>query len=182
VPQWFKQSSRPLRIWSSACATGEEPYSIAIALNEAGWGSHPIQIIGSDASEAALAKARGCFYRERSFRNLPLPLREKYFLVEKEGQRLRPEIASRVSFHWANLISLDELPDVARVDVIFCRNVFIYFSPEAIKQVVAAFARRMQPGGYLFIGASESLLKLTTKFELQDIAGAFTYVRTGEPA
>src|SRR5688572_237466 len=79
VPQWFTRHATPLRIWSAACATGEEPYTIAIALAEAGWSDRPIEILASDASEAALEKARAGFYRERSFRALPPGLREKYF-------------------------------------------------------------------------------------------------------
>lgn len=181
VPQWFNHSSAPLRIWSSACATGEEPYSIAIALREAGWGDHPIEIIASDASEAALIKARERVYRERSFRSLPESLRDKYFEPYGEYFRLLPEISSKVSFHWANLMQVDELPTVASVQVIFCRNVFIYFSPAAIKQVVTSFARRLPKDGYLFVGASESLLKLTSQFELQEVAGSFAYVRNSTP-
>ena len=79
VPAWFAKTSQPLRIWSAACATGEEPYSIAIALREAGWGDRPIQIFASDASDAALVKARAGLYRERSFRSLPEALKQKYF-------------------------------------------------------------------------------------------------------
>ena len=177
APRWFGRSARPLRIWSAACATGEEPYSIAMALREGGWEKHPIEILASDASEAALARARAGLYRDRSFRTLPAGLREKYFEAGAGGFRLRPEIAARVEFRWANLLDLEELPDVAAVDVIFCRNVFIYFSPVAIRRVVASFARRMPPQGHLFVGASESLLKLTGDFELQEIGGAFAYVR-----
>lgn len=178
VPRWFQSNTEPFRIWSGACATGEEPYSIAIALREAGWGDHPIEIIGSDASENALARARTHVYRERSFRSLPLPLREKYFESRPEGFRLDPVIASRVSFHWANLMDLDQPPETAQVNAIFCRNVFIYFSPTAITHVLKGFARRLAPGAPLFVGASESLLKLTADFELQEVGGAFVYART----
>lgn len=177
VPAWFAKTSQPLRIWSAACATGEEPYSIAIALCEAGWGDRPIQIFASDASDAALVKARTCLYRERSFRSLPEALKQKYFEPRGEFFFLRPEISSRVSFHWANLIKLDDLPQTAAVEMIFCRNVFIYFSTASIQQVVAAFAARLPENGHLFVGASESLLKLTNQFELEEIGGAFVYRR-----
>ncbi|HZM05925.1 MAG TPA: CheR family methyltransferase, partial [Candidatus Saccharimonadales bacterium] len=79
VPEWFHKRSQPFRIWSAPCATGEEPYTIAIALAEAGFGSHPIEIVGSDASPMALKKAGAAVYREKSFRALPLALRQKYF-------------------------------------------------------------------------------------------------------
>jgi chemotaxis protein methyltransferase CheR len=177
VPDWFKRHTTPLRIWSAACATGEEPYSIAMALSEAGWGSHPIEIVASDASEAALAKARAGVYRERSFRSLPPHLKEKYFKPAPDGLRILPEIAQRVTFQWANLVVPAEIHAFAGSFVIFCRNVFIYFSPASIGRVVGVFAERIQPDGYLFVGTSESLVKLTEEFELQEIAGAFVYVR-----
>lgn len=177
VPEWFRTRLSPLRIWSAACATGEEPYTIAIALEEAGWGAHPIEIVASDASEAALAKARARFYRERSFRMLSPVLREKYFSPQEDGFLLRPEIGARVKFHWANLMELPPHEPGRAWEVVFCRNVFIYFSGASIRRVVEGFAERMPAGGNLFVGASESLLKLTEKFDLKEKRGAFVYVR-----
>lgn len=178
VPRWFATRREPLRIWSAACATGEEPYSLAIALGEAGWGAHPIQIEASDASEAALAKAQAGIYRERSFRSLPPALREKYFDAPKaDGTRLRRELLPPVTFHRANLVAPAEIARRATAPVIFCRNVFIYFSPDAIRRAVGLFAQSMPDGGHLFVGASESLLKLTQDFELREIGNAFVYVR-----
>lgn len=179
APQWFRRHDGPLRIWSAACASGEEPYSIALALLEAGFGDHPIEILASDASEAALERARPAVYRERSFRCLPPHLREKYFARCREGWRLDPAIANRVSFRQANLVAPAEIADLAESPVIFCRNVFIYFSPDAIRRTLATFALRMEPGAHLFVGASESLLKLTCQFELTEIGDAFAYVRKG---
>jgi chemotaxis protein methyltransferase CheR len=177
VPAWFKTNTRPLRIWSAACATGEEPFSIVMALKEAGWGDHPIEVIASDASESALGKARERLYRDRSFRALPLALRDKYFEARGDQYILRPEIGSRVTFHWANLLDLASFAETASVDVIFCRNVFIYFSPTAITRVADDFAERLPPEAPLFIGASESLLKLSDRFELKELGGAFVYRR-----
>ena len=177
VPNWFKKHSVPFRVWSAACATGEEPYTIAMALDEAGFGAHPIEIVASDASPAALEKARRGIYRGRSFRSLPSGLREKYFHDVVEGSQLSSEIMSRVSFRRANLLALGEVAPLASVHVVFCRNVFIYFSPHAIRQTVAMMALRVPPAGYLFVGASESLLRMTTDFELREIGGALGYVR-----
>jgi chemotaxis protein methyltransferase CheR len=177
VPEWFSHGRRPLRIWSAACATGEEPYSIAMALQEGGWGDHPIEIVASDASEAALQKARSGVYRERSFRALPAELRAKHFTAAPEGETLRPELRARVEFRWANLMCPADYPALADVHVVFCRNVFIYFSSTAITRVVASFAAGLRPGSLLFIGASESLLKLSSDFELDDRDGVFVYVR-----
>lgn len=178
VPEWFRRTSAPLQIWSAACATGEEPFSILIALHEAGFGSHPIQIAASDASPSALEKCRAATYREKAFRCLPSSLRQKYFLPAANGWRLRPEFAGRVAFTRANLLAAGEISGLARAPVIFCRNVFIYFSAHAIRQTAATFAARMPRGGHLFVGASESLLRLTADFELKEMGGAFVYVRS----
>lgn len=172
-------SDRPIRIWSAPCATGEEPLTIAMALNEAGWFERaPITIHASDASSAAIAKARVGRYRERSFRSLPPLLRDKYF-VECDGtwqpvQALRDRIAS-----WTvvNLASADEIAPYASSPVIFCRNAFIYFSPASVRAVVNALAERMPVPSYLFVGASESLLSVTDRFMLQDLDEAFVYVK-----
>jgi chemotaxis protein methyltransferase CheR len=177
VPSWFQHRSTPFRIWSAACATGEEPYTIAIALVEAGFGSHPIEIIASDASTGALAKARSAIYREKSFRTLPQELRRRYFENVDEAWKLDPGIVRRVRLERVNLFEPGEVAPMARVQAMFCRNVFIYFSPHAIRQTVAIVASKMPAGGCLFTGASESLLRMTTDFELKEIAGALAYVR-----
>jgi chemotaxis protein methyltransferase CheR len=182
VPRWFAQGRKPLRIWSAACATGEEPYSIAMALLEAGWGDHPIEIVASDASQAALEKARRAHYRERAFRNLPELLRQKYFMESGKGFQLSPAIMGRVQFQQANILETREIAGLAASPFTFCRNVFIYFSPDTIRRALYLFANAMPPGGHLFVGASESLLKLTDQFELQELGEAFVYVRRGRTA
>ena len=178
VPEWFQKTSHPLQIWSAACATGEEPYSILIALMEAGLDGHPIEIRGSDGSQSALEKCRAAIYREKSFRCLPPNLREKYFMPAGNQWKLRTEIAQRVTFQRANLLATEEISSLSRSPVIFCRNVFIYFSPHAIRQTLATFASRMPAKGHLFVGAAESLLRLTADFELKEMADTFAYVRT----
>ena len=181
VPEWFKDRSRPMRIWSAACASGEEPYTLAIALEEAGWGKHPIQIMASDASEAALAKASRGLFRERSFRSLPPELRDKYFERQAQGWQIRADIKARVQFRHANLVARTEVADLAATPIIFCRNVFIYFSHDSIRRTLSAFAASMPDKGYLFVGASESLVKLTTAFDLEEIQDAFVYIRRERP-
>jgi chemotaxis protein methyltransferase CheR len=177
IPEWFQKTSQPFRVWSAACATGEEPYTIAMALAEAGFGHHPIEIFASDASPAALEKAQRGVYREKSFRVLSPVLRQKYFEAVEGGSKLSAEIMKRVTFSRVNLLEPGEISPVARVQAIFCRNVFIYFSRHAIRQTVAMMAAKMPPGAYLFVGASESLLRITTDFELQGIGDALAYVR-----
>jgi len=177
VPAWFAAHSAPLRVWSAACATGEEPTTLAIALREAGWGEHPIVINASDGSESALAKANAGIYRERSFRALPAELREKYFTAKADGSHLRRDLLLPITYSRANLVAVAEVAPLARAEVVFCRNVFIYFSPESIRRTVASFAVGMPPGGYLFVGASESLLKLTNQFEITEVQDCFAYLR-----
>ena len=179
IPRRMAASGNRLRIWSAACASGEEPYSIVMALLEHGLGHLPVEGVASDASEAARAKAQRGIYRERSFRALPPELQAKYFQRVAEGWQLDPEIMRRVTFQRANLISPQEIAPLASAPVIFCRNVFIYFSPDAIRRTLAVMAERMPAGGHLFVGASESLLKLTQDFELNEVDGAFVYVRRG---
>ena len=179
VPQYFSTPrAQPLRIWSAACATGEEPLSIAMALNEAGWFDRaPIEIRASDASTAAIEKAQRGVYRERSFRNLPPGLREKYFSQAQGGSLIAPSIQARVKWATANLMDERDVAAFATASIIFCRNVFIYFSEDTIRKTVRLFADRIQEPGYLFVAASESLLRLTTRFQFQEIGGAFVYVK-----
>lgn len=179
VPQKLSQGgSSTLRIWSAACATGEEPLTIAIALNEAGWFEKAsIEILASDASSKAIERAKQGVYRERAFRNLPAHLRARYFEPEGSGWRVRNDIHSRIHWSVANLIDERQIAHLAAADFIFCRNVFIYFSESAIGRVVRSFARFIRPPGYLFVGAAESLLRLTTDFNLTEVDDAFVYVK-----
>jgi chemotaxis protein methyltransferase CheR len=179
APRHFeKPRAGPLRIWCAACCTGEEPVSIAIALAEAGLlHSRPIEIVASDASEALVARARRGLYAERSFRALPAELRDRYF--QREGPVWRVDRAVHEVIRWttANLVNAAEVAPLARADVIFCRNVFIYFADDTIAQVARLFADGLAEDGYLFLGASESLSRLATDFELGQVDGAFVYVK-----
>jgi chemotaxis protein methyltransferase CheR len=179
VPQWHaRNANSTLRIWSAACATGEEPLTIAIALNEAGWFERAsIEIVATDASTKAIDRATRGVYRERAFRNLPAPLRDRYFERDGSDWRVRSSIHSRIKWGLANLIEEDQISHLADANFIFCRNVFIYFSESAISRVVRSFARFIRPPGYLFVGAAESLLRMTTDFNLTEIDDAFVYVK-----
>jgi chemotaxis protein methyltransferase CheR len=179
LPQWHARNpGAPLRIWSAACATGEEPLTIAMALNEAGWFERvSIEIFASDASSKAIERAQAGLYRERAFRNLSPLLRDRYFERDGSHWRVRNDIHSRIKWGLANLIEESQIAPLADVDFIFCRNVFIYFSESAISRVVRSFSRFIRPPGYLFVGAAESLLRLTTDFTLIEIDDAFVYLK-----
>lgn len=173
-----RRPGAPLRIWSAACCSGEEPLSIAIALAEAGiLAEHPVEIVASDGSVAMVERARRGVYGERSFRNLPAALRDRYFRAESGVWRIDPGIHARVRWTTVNLMDAEGVRPLAVSDVIFCRNVFIYFSDDAITQVANSFARGLSADGHLFLGASESLTRLATPFELAEVAGAFVYVK-----
>jgi chemotaxis protein methyltransferase CheR len=179
VPQWHaKKGSSTLRIWSAACATGEEPLTIAIALNEAGWFEKAsIEIFASDASSRAIERAREGVFRDRAFRNLPAGLRDRYFVPEGSGWRISSDIHGRVKWGLANLMEEDQIASFASAHFIFCRNVFIYFSENAIRRAVRSFAKFIKSPGHLFVGAAESLIRVTTDFNLAEIDDAFVYVK-----
>lgn len=178
VPEHVAAGRGPVRVWSAACATGEEPLSIAIALAEAGWfGRADVELWASDVSPAALEKARLGVYRERAFRSLPPDLRRKYFTPVAGGWKVAPDLHARIRFVRANLLEPTETAALATAPFVFCRNVFIYFSAATVARVVRHFADRMPRPGHLFVGASESLLRATTAFQLEEIGGAFVYVK-----
>jgi chemotaxis protein methyltransferase CheR len=170
-------------VWSAACASGEEPLSIAMALDEAGWFQRATVVVhASDASPAAIAKARRGVYRERSLRNLPDRLRDRYFRRDGNDWLVAEELRSRIDWRVANLVDGREIEGLASASIVFCRNVFIYFSPAAIQKVVAVLARKMPAGGYLLLGAAESIHQLTDQFELREMDGAFVYRKSQTPA
>ncbi|HVL66219.1 MAG TPA: protein-glutamate O-methyltransferase CheR [Vicinamibacterales bacterium] len=169
----------PLRIWSVPCATGEEPLTLAMLLEERGWFDRaPIEIHAGDASPAVVERARQGRYRDRSFRALPPHVKERHFVRDGDTWMVDPALHGRVrSWNVLNLVDDQEAAAMAGAPIVFCRNVFIYFSEAGVRRVVDRFARLMPAPGYLCVGASESLLKVTTCFELEEVGGAFVYVK-----
>ncbi len=183
VPQLHRnRPGQAVRIWHAACATGEEPYSMAIALTEAGrFLQGPIEIIATDFNTNALTAARTGIYRQRSFRTLPQEIVDRYFSPAQNGQlQLDAGIRARVDFRYANLLDPASMPAPGLFDMIFCRNAFIYFSDNAIRQVIGQFHKALTPSGYLFVAAAESLLRISTAFHLVEVGKAFAY-RKQEP-
>ncbi len=178
VPQLVKAlNGRPLRIWSIPCASGEEPLTLAMLLNEQGWFDRaPIELLASDASPAAIERARAGQYRGRAFRNLPAAMREKYFVEQDGAWNIVPDLHRRVRYDVVNLMDDDAVARHAG-PIVFCRNVFIYFSDQSIRRVLSTFERSMPSPGYLCVAAAESLLRRTTAFELEEIGGSFMYVK-----
>jgi chemotaxis protein methyltransferase CheR len=170
---------RSLRIWSVPCASGEEPLTMAMLLSEAGWFERaPIEILASDASPAAIERARAGRYLARSFRNLPAAMKEKYFTEHDGGWTVAPALQQRVRYDVVNLMDAEQAGRHAGAPLIVCRNLFIYFSDQSMRRALTVFERSMSSPAYLCVGASESLLRRTTAFDLQEIGGAFIYVRS----
>jgi chemotaxis protein methyltransferase CheR len=166
----------PIRIWSAGCATGEEPYSIALTLLEAGIGQ--AEILGTDVSEAALDMARVGRYGRRAVRLVPGLVLDRYFYRDGDHFLVGDALRRLVRFEYLNLIQ-EPFP-IARFtgcDVVFCRNVIIYFTPESIRRLVRTVTECLAPGGVLFLGPSETLWKLSTDFELAEWGGGFYYRR-----
>lgn len=176
VPSLAPQLARRLRVWSVPCASGEEPLTLAMMLEGCGR-LEQVEITASDASPAALDAAAAGLYRERAFRSLPIPLRERYFTPDGPRWRIDARLRDRISWSRVNLLDTDAVTRHAGVDIILCRNVFIYFSENAIRRVIETFARAMPMPAYLCVGAAESLLRLTDRFELEQIGDAFIYVK-----
>jgi chemotaxis protein methyltransferase CheR len=175
-----RQPATSLRIWSAPCASGEEPLTIAMLLEEAGWfNRHPIEIYGSDGSGVAVDRARSAIYRERSFRAIPPCIREKYFTAASGGWQPVESLRARVrGYSVLNLMDRTAIAPYASSPIVFCRNAFIYFSTEAVQRIAVNFANLMPDAGILCLGASESLLNIATPFRLEELDGAFVYVKS----
>lgn len=165
----LEKHKKPIRIWSAACSSGQEPYSIAMTVAE--WeASFPpktatVSILATDLSESALAEAKAGVYDDLSIaRGLSPERLQRYFDKTDKGYRIKPEIQRRVRFQKFNL--LDPYTPLGKFEVIFCRNVLIYFSAQTKRQILDGMARQMDAGGYLFVGASEAVTAYTDAFEL----------------
>ncbi|HSN92947.1 MAG TPA: CheR family methyltransferase [Anaeromyxobacteraceae bacterium] len=181
---------RRVAIWSAGCATGEEPYSIAMSAAEAGATPERIEILATDVNPEAVATAARGSFDARRVRDVPKDLVDRYFDHEGERYRIRAGLRRLIAAIRPHNLVASAFPRPAEGgwDVIFCRNVIIYFDTPTTQQVLAHFHAALAPGGYLFLGYSESLFRLFDGFELTEVAGAFLYrrpeapVRAGVPA
>ena len=172
-----RKAVKKIRIWSAGCASGEEPYSIAIMLTEAGlYRDSSFEIFASDINQNVLAKARKGHYRENAFRSTDTATREKYFSKEPDGAwRINDDIRNRVSFGRLNIYDEARVSLLGTLDVVFCRNVIIYFDDKSKKTVINNFYQRLTDGGYLLLGHSESLISLSTQFKLRHLKHDMVY-------
>ncbi len=178
-----------LRVWSAGCATGEEPYSLAIALRESlaaltetgGWRT---EVYATDINEAALRKAQQGHYGKRAMREVAADIRARYFTTEpldSDDPRtfiINQEIQQHVTFEWFNLAAFPyDTRKLGNCDIIFCENVMIYFAPPVIRQVIDNLYRCLRPGGYLFLGYAETLWHIPNHFQVVSLPNTFCYRR-----
>lgn len=160
------RSGGRLRVWSSASSTGEEPYTMCMMLLDTKkMTPSQLTLHATDLSPRALAKAAEGFYRELSFRATPPEMVQKYFRPFEQGFFINEEIKRMVDFSRINLLDEKSVAAMGIHDAIFCRNVLIYFDKPTQKRVVEAFAQALRPGGYLFLGHAESIMRVTDLFE-----------------
>lgn len=169
------RAGKRVRIWSAACASGEEPLSLAMMLAEQQLLDR-VDIVATDVSNRALARARSASFGRRSLRtNVPPASR----FLDLGGDRIAVDraLVERVHFRRLNLFDADAVAEMPPADVILCRNVLIYFSDDNARRVSARLADRLAPGGALFVGVSESLLRFGTELACEERNGVFFYRR-----
>lgn len=175
-----KKTNR-LAIWSAGCSTGEEVYTLAMLIAKCGmFDDWNVRVFGNDISRRVLHTARRAVYGSSSFRAMPEEF-ASYFVDVPEGKQVHPRIRAMCHFGHLNLLERDRTAVVGRVDAIFCRNVLIYFDDRSRRSVIETFYERLSPGGFLLLGHSESLLNLTTAFELVHLKTDLVYRKPDSP-
>jgi chemotaxis protein methyltransferase CheR len=174
-----------IRIWCAPCSTGEEPYSVAMWLLE-NWelvDQYDIEILGSDIDTEALQACRLGIYGKRALMRLPEPLVGKYFTpLEKERWQILDELRQSVQFSRVNLVERSETRPHGRFDVIFCRNVLIYFDDESRRIAAENLYENLLPGGFICLGHTESMSRISPLFEARRFDDAIVYQRPEQGA
>ncbi|MHB8876582.1 MAG: CheR family methyltransferase [Myxococcaceae bacterium] len=168
-----------LRIWSAGCSSGEEAYTIAMLVREAGlFEGWDVEVLGTDISRKVLAAARRADYGASSMRAAPPELIARHFEPAGPGRhKVKEEVRALVSFGHLNLLDAEMGALVPRMDLVFCRNVMIYFDLPARKRVLKVFHEKLFEGGYLLLGHSESLITLSADFDLVHLENDLVYRR-----
>lgn len=170
------KNKRRVRIWSAGCSTGEEPYTVAMLVLEYGhFYGWDIEIFGSDINQKVLTAARRGVYRKNSFRSTGQYFIDKYFTDEDGSFIISEDVKRLVNFSHLNLLDPFRVKFVGQVDVIFCRNVLIYFDHLARKKVVDNFYDGLVEGGHLLLGHAESLMNISTSFALRHLKNDMVY-------
>ncbi|SEM33665.1 MCP methyltransferase, CheR-type [Pseudomonas sp. ok272] len=173
---------RALRLLSLPCSTGEEPYSIAMALFDGGLLPHQFKVDGLDVSPLSVERAKRACYGKNSFRGQPIDYRERHFSAEAEGDRLHERVREQVRLQVGNVLDPNLLANEAPYDFVFCRNLLIYFDQPTQKQVFEVLKRLTHVDGVLFIGPAEGSLLGRLGMRSIGIAQSFAFSRHHEPA
>jgi chemotaxis protein methyltransferase CheR len=173
----LSRGSKRLDVWSAGCSSGEEVYSIAMLIDSTGlFEGWDVRVFGNDISRRVLRKARIATYEAASFRAMIADY-DRYFIETDEGKQVHPRIRSMCHFGHLNLMNQRRVAIVGRVDVTFCRNVLIYFDDASRRKVLDTIYQRLNRGGFLLLGHSESLLYSSTAFEITQLKTDIVYRR-----
>lgn len=182
IDEQRKAGKLELNIWSAGCSSGEEPYTLAMLLFEVLRMELPkwrITITAVDLSPAMIARAQKGVYGEYAFKTTPDEIKKRYFTEESGGFKIKPEVQKLIRFRQMNLNDALGLKQVPRSHIVFCRNVIIYFDEDMKKRVVGSFYDNLLPGGYLMLGHSETLHKISQTFKPIYHPGTIAYKKEG---
>lgn len=174
-----KQLVKKIKIWCAACSTGEEAYTLSIILlemlqNPELWN---IQILATDINTKVLQSAKIGLYEERAVKDVPTEYLDKYFTRYQDKYKIHPDVKEPVSFKQLNLMDEEAMSNMNGYDFIFCRNCLIYFNDTSRKRVVSDFYESLNPGGYLFLGHSESVGRISSAYKVKRIGDTIIYSR-----
>ncbi len=171
-----KEGKKEIRIWSAGCSTGEEAYTISMLMLGSGMlNGWSVEIFASDISQRVLHSARRGIYQKHSFRATDPIYISKYFHQDDNGYKISDKVKENVHFGYFNLLDSDKAIFINMMDVIFCRNVIIYFDLPVKKKVIEMFHNRLNDFGYLLLGHSESLINISTAFALRHFKNDMVY-------
>ena len=170
-------SPRSVRIWSAASSNGSEIYTIALLLKEKGLinPENSFSLQGSDINTEVITRARQGLYNDADLRNTQEPLKSRYFKKQENGYQLCDDIRRMATFNIINLFLPQQTGTMRGMDIIFCRNVLIYFDLESKKKVTKHLYDSLVPGGYLFLGMTDTLFKVSNLFLLKPLKGVMVY-------
>jgi len=181
LPIFVKEKGyrKKIKIWSAACSTGEEPYTLSIILQEMldkpeEW---DIQILASDINTDVLQNAKIGLYESRAVKDVPPEYLGKYFTKRNDKYLINLNVRKHVYFKRINLMDENEMGNMGGYDFIFCRNCLIYFDDESRKSVISSFYESLNPGGFIFLGHSESVGRISSAYKVQRIGNTIVYSR-----
>jgi len=181
LPVFEKENNakKNIKIWCAACSTGEEAYTLAIILlemldNPSDW---QIQILATDINSDVLKKAKIGLYDRRAVRDVPLVYLDKYFTKQSDKYQISQDVKKYITYREVNLMDETAMNNINGCDFIFCRNCLIYFDDESRKNVVSKFYNSLKPGGYLFLGPSESVGRISSAYKVSRMGDTIVYSR-----